>query len=1430
MNSISNPIPTQFRHLVPQASVATQPYTRPKREAPADAGSSAGLRSEGDREVAVNYSAALLGVANQQRDVKVYPMPAHSTFGQWWEQLHNAFEATEVVHWIRDRGINTQSIKLNPESGQLSFTLGRHLDPKQILHTVGLEDTHWAAISGSILKAGRVIAAGNADTVFTPPVSSFEAPVPYEIVGLFYKERQNLTEPAMRARAQEIGGNPVFTQLDPITDSSLITSRSEDALQNQKTFLGDGYNRQVAVEALKNLASTVENGIEYDGQIEKELKKTIHLSAYSTYRPINVGKPNTASVLQFLQDHGWDIPGNHAELVNLAAALSTPTPMAPVNGNLGGALSWPLPLERASQEQLRSDVLSGKVGDIELRPFTSTLEYLLNNRPISAEEQRNPRLLIGHLINSPRGKALGNAIQATFEARSVKGTANDWLLAALNVGSKNGASGVSLMVGFLDGWLRGPAKVESKSDASDAGIIAGYRPVSEKNTDKTVSAIIKELAEHLVSAGIASSPEIAAVQSHLMLASQAPEFLVKDIPDQVAVGTHSWVSFSTAVARIEAKAPGATAQMSYAQVMLQASIAPITDEERQVEFAAQNDAIKAWAFANGMNTLTDVAINQARKAYSAQISELSKAAETHIGEMPTTELIAREQLTKAFPDMDPALFDKKNITLQPSNRHFPGPYSILDLYIDDRPAQSALKSADNWGEPGRAFVKVFTLGQVTIAPEGKPAAWVSSSSAINVNDVLAKLKDLPRPRTLFKPEFANFSSAVKTSTSAHIKYLISKLPLQDRQNLEFGKITVREGVFYPKTNQPKRISEGALLVETERNGKVVIYEIDRLKGTVSKLADKAHFKVNGTLHFTENTTLFYRKITPPGEYSAALTDENRGAQGAFNSFSSARTQYLVDTVLADMKLPEIEKSANGVTTFDTEVPTYKVLKQVLLNLIPFRSAIQNFKSGDIAGGIFDLAFDIFGFAVGVGSAAKALKIAATAASALSKVLKVGKVIGRAALGALNPLDGIDDLGRGLLNLGRKTINTSYQGVKYLRGSYRNVNLLELAKKPDIAEGSYKTANRTSHSKTLAEWDNTTQHWYAYDPLTQQAYGKPLENFAADLPTPNGPDNLPAILKHHSPVQASGVKAIGGSPPRALGNATGFETYHVQLRQNIVNARTGGHAHHYNRGYKSGKLQDIPGYRSGMETNELIALASAPNRTPEQVGILEKAIKESLIEDAKYASRLLFNDVNAPGVKVTPVSQMHFLAHVDMVSKGECAALSNLMALGMQQNKQDLLTQNLYRALINVNEPKSAAYIKTLRDLQDALGNKFAFHMDRPFTRKNDLEIIEDLTNSPTSKTLRIGTKDHGVIAGIIVEPGNTKWFFYDPNSGLAEFTTLQSMQEGMEKVLNSGGIGKSLHPYGSKRGVREFNVSEFEQTDLSPASKAAMQRLLDTAL
>ena len=1024
-----------------------------------------------------------------ESDPKLYPIPATSTFGQWWSQLGQAFQSPDVQQWMQDRDIQPESIKINPASGKISFTL--KTAPGQIVHTVGLDDPGWAAVSGPILSASRVIVPGNAAITFSPPLSVTANSAPFNLMKLFYK------------------------------DSAQHNGRNEERLEEQQAQLADIRNRYQAAFDLRHLANFVREGTRDEAEILHESDtRVVHVDHASTYTPANAGNHNSVSLKQFIKDHGWRLPTTLEQLDNLVNALLTPPPKAAANGNYGGAHAWPVPLDTVSAQQLRADVLLGKIGGIDLNPATSVLDYLLDGRPVLPTQTEDPRSLIDRLIASPKGQALGRAIQAQFEARQVKGSVNDWLLAALT----------------LD--LSEPQVPAARTAQTR---IAGYTLLSAQNSGKTAAVVFNELQTELAKAGKGSSPEQASIQATLMLSSRAPEFLVKDIPQDLRVGTHSWVSFATAVARIEANAPGATATMTYTQVMTQASIAPISDEESRVDFVAQNTALKEWAVVNGLPyPLTAPEMTRVRETYAAQISELKNASHASMAEMPTAKEMALEQLKKAMPSVDPKHFEEKCIRVEPSNRYFPGPYSVLDLYIDGRGLSKAPGSADNWGETGRNLIRKLTSGLVDLPDDGKPGAWVSTSNAFDINDVLQKLKELPRIASTFDAAFSEYSSAVKTATAAHIKHMVSKLPLADRQHFEYGKITVTKEVHHEwggKTvSERNKATEGRLQIKIERDGQIHTYQLDRLKGEITPRPDLGDFKIGQPYYKESRPFNEYKAITPEGQYPDGLTDESSGATGIPNSFASARTAYLADAVLQDMDLTGLKKAAKGQTTFDTEVPTHEKAAEFGLNLIPFRSAIVNFQNGKVAQGLGDLSWDVFGFLVGFGTALKGAKVAATGAAALARVGHQLKIVGRAAIGALNPVGGLDDLARGVVNGTTRAFKASYRGVQHLR-TYRSVDLLALAKRPDIAEGTYKAINGSVDSKALAKFEEATGQWYSVDPRTQHAYGKPLDNFVAEVPGASPSDSLQAIGSADRVISASQQHGLAATGKFKVGQET-----------------------------------------------------------------------------------------------------------------------------------------------------------------------------------------------------------------------------------------------------------------------------------------------------
>lgn len=87
-----------------------------------------------------------------------------------------------------------------------------------------------------------------------------------------------------------------------------------------------------------------------------------------------------------------------------------------------------------------------------------------------------------------------------------------------------------------------------------------------------------------------------------------------------------------------------------------------------------------------------------------------------------------------------------------------------------------------------------------------------------------------------------------------------------------------------------------------------------------------------------------------------------------------------------------------------------------------------------------------------------------------------------------------------------------------------MDLLGVIKRHDIAQGTFKSAQGISEGKAMAQFDETSQHWYAYDARTKQAYGKPLENFVAEHSSPVS-SNANSLL--HTGLSQDNVVSMGG---------------------------------------------------------------------------------------------------------------------------------------------------------------------------------------------------------------------------------------------------------------------------------------------------------------
>ena len=1105
------------------------------------------------------------------------------------------------------------------------------------------------------------------------------------------------------------------------------------------------------------------------------LKDTLmSVDAGSSYYKIHALTPDSrVSLESFIKDNGLNVPTSLDALLDLSKTVDLRAATPPL-GDFGGGFSWPVPMKLDDQKSIVS-LLQSNSSSLPGLPLADVhkgaLAYLLSGSSVTASDLQNPRTALQQLLDSPRAIALGQAIQTRLEGAPTETSVYEYALTAIHLG--------------LD-----PESMENPA----RNTVAGFNLAQSAHWGLPAAAIIEGLGRHLIEKGrvTAGTADLAA---RLLLGKTFPHLLVKDIPSSVTYGSVTWTQLTTAAAKLEAQTPGRVQNMTYAQVI--ASAEGMTGDSPAVE-SAQREALRDWGVVNGMLTAstaepTDSEFEAVRVAYNSQMTALMGISSSMQTPMPSRRDIALFCLKTEFPGVDPKVFEAKVLKRRyASNGRAPALYPELRSMLDIAMEGEKLKPNYTWiTEDRRIPINAFNT--------------YARSDHLHVTSVFTN----------------QFEAAVKAQGEGHhgmVKYMISKLPLDDRMNFESGKLEFFHTNDYKMAmdfTSPLALSKRGhtLQVKTTREGEVNIYEIDTSTGTVKKqnyLTRKFTEPYSqAKLDERNASTVSRTKLFDP--YDGARTEastERPGASTPPKSYSSSRTDYIADVFVKSLALDneDLLNHAKGVSSFDSDRAQNAAIGEFFLNLIPLRSAIVNFQKGDVGAGLSDLSLDVVGLiTLGFGKAAQATKAVGKGLHGLStaaKAAKAAKFIGVAAIDALNPLGGLGVALAGGAKLIGKGYSKSVEWLNKLRGASGSDDVLKAVSNEHGTAliGSYTAANRSIDTVAVLKNDQ----WYHYNPAKNEIYGSPIKDF----------------------------KPIGGSEPQTLGAHGLFEHDYQDLRRNIESARASGGLTEFNNGYTNGSLQNVSGYSVGMNTDALRMLASQQGRTAREMGILARELKKSILQDAHYSSRLLSNDVHAPGVNVTPVSQMHYLAHVDLTSRGECAGLSNIMAWAVQQGKENVLMQNLYRAAANPTDPKAATFIRELRNLQNGAGQKYSFHMSKPQTKTPYQDIIEDLTNSPGSKTLRIGTKDHAMIAGIKVEGGKTDWFFYEPNSGMVTFKTLQSMQEGMEKALNSGNIAAMLHPYGSKRGAREYYVSAFAATDfdIPGINKAALQNLFDTAL
>jgi len=840
------------------------------------------------------------------------------------------------------------------------------------------------------------------------------------------------------------------------------------------------------------------------------------------------------SMTQWLRFHDHPIPSTAAETQRLVTLLELRLPKSPPLGNYWEMLSTvtqsPVTLSSTQRGQIRALTHhhtqgSGKLLD-KLAKIAMGHQFSSINRA-SADDQL--LILASDSIAASWAKSYINEL--------------DWYGAS----SDQPLSDLYLQQVVLTAVLMDLHP--SIGEVQPRNHVAGFNLYATEHVEQTFSAVRSALEHHLIKhSGV--SKETAPLASHLLLAGVAPEFLVKNLPPTLLLGTPQWVEFCRAVALVEFNAPGSSRLMTYTQINKLATIELADESLTTITNLLAVDPLLDWALLNDVITLDDVqsshagAVDTATSAYEKHLGRYAEVQTRLSEKFPTRRDIARRLLKITAPGCkfleDEILYSRKTLAPRPGFSTSE-PMSLVELLMSNELAYR------EWDVVKKASVY-----------ETYPF----------INNETHRLK--PEFNQLFNQAYTHFSEAMITS----FKLAMTTLPTLDRTRLLRGQIslfTVRPSVAIIPTPEIKiSINPLSLLTHTltelsklgyKENqgdkdaatgrygvvigsyfeGKLYCYELFTLHGLCREnpalaelisgqglLNQTPRTDFSGSLKRYGRPSAVYRLPTDIECYTHGVTPDikpssvgvieklavlpamaahsTQQSRGSYQSFYGGEFNHLAAFIQKQRPIAtheELFKECWGQTKLERLKAEYDAVTDTIINIIvPFKSCIQDINSDDpdrqAEGWAFCTVEAAMTLLLVVGAVAKIVSIAAKTASLASKAASMAKVGAGLVNQLFNPLDGVPELIRGgvkLLKLnqsGNSALKNVTAQLHKLTGSAQSYDLIKAAERSEINVGHWRPLDSAAESLMIVATRHNDQ-WYALN-RASQPWGAKLRNF------------------------------------------------------------------------------------------------------------------------------------------------------------------------------------------------------------------------------------------------------------------------------------------------------------------------------------------------
>lgn len=260
----------------------------------------------------------------------------------------------------------------------------------------------------------------------------------------------------------------------------------------------------------------------------------------------------------------------------------------------------------------------------------------------------------------------------------------------------------------------------------------------------------------------------APLAAHLLLSGVAPEFLVRDIPEQMSyMSGQVWVHFKHCVAYLEGKYPGSSRRLSFDSIISGDRLRSIKPEYWSLqEFSGP---VIDWARANGLLP---------NRAEAFTPAEFASGKAALLGQF--------DVLRAAIASFHRVISTRREMALADLLRVFPG-HAALDMKVlARRPDTAPGGSAQAQNIQKASLVDLHLAGQLA----SDSSHWHSTSDTLDYPVMAANFHLLGDVNRAYGEAFNARDSQLWTTYVQALQYSMCLMKLSHRRRLEYGALTL----------------------------------------------------------------------------------------------------------------------------------------------------------------------------------------------------------------------------------------------------------------------------------------------------------------------------------------------------------------------------------------------------------------------------------------------------------------------------------------------------------------------------------------------------------------------------------------------------------------------------------------------------------------